>query len=115
MSVIDKSTKPMIYWQRDLPPYGAEPIGEHTIEARSRSVLGNLAHRNELWDRCYQNLMMQVQALLKHEVPRLGGSYAHVLKESVESRHNDAAGEAYLYGQFTYMLYRRTADLRPTG
>ena len=115
MNLIDNPSRPMIYWHRDLPPYGAEPIGEHTIEAHSRRVMGNLAHRNELWDRCYQNLMAQVQALLKQEIARLGGNYAHVLSESVESRHDDATGETYLHGRFTYVLYRQSADLRPTG
>jgi hypothetical protein len=42
-------------------------------------------------------------------VTRLGGHYAHVLDESIDARRNDALGEAWLYGRFTYMLYRRPA------
>jgi hypothetical protein len=33
--------------------------------------------------------------------------YAHVLDESIDSRHDGATGEAWLQGRFTYMLYRR--------
>src|SRR5207245_2468736 len=32
--------------------------------------------------------------------------YAHVLNEAIESRHDDATGEAWLHGCVTYMLYR---------
>ena len=39
---------------------------------------------------------------------RLGGDYAHVLTESVDSRHDMETGEAWLHGRFIYMLYRRT-------
>jgi len=32
-------------------------MAEHTLEATSGRVAGTLAHRDELWDRCYQELM----------------------------------------------------------
>ncbi len=44
----------VVYWHRDLPPLDAEVIGEHTLEAASSRVPGTLAHRDELWDRCYR-------------------------------------------------------------
>ncbi|HXT23368.1 MAG TPA: hypothetical protein VN749_00920 [Candidatus Eisenbacteria bacterium] len=46
---------------------------------------------------------------LEQEVARLGGSYAHVLNESVDSKHDDNSGEAWLHGRFTYMLYRQAS------
>jgi hypothetical protein len=44
----------LVFWHRNLPPPDAEPIGDHTIEVTSGRVPGTLAHRDELWDRCYQ-------------------------------------------------------------
>jgi hypothetical protein len=95
-----------IYWHRELPPLTAEPIGEHTLEASSRRVPGTLAHRDELWDECYDDLMAQAGQRLQQEVVRLGGSCAHVLSESVDSRHDPATNQAWLHGIFTYVLYR---------
>jgi hypothetical protein len=43
---------------------------------------------------------------VREEIARLGGRYAHVFDESIEPRHNAATGETWLYGRFTYMLYR---------
>jgi hypothetical protein len=101
--------EPVVYWHRELPPFDAEPLGEHTMEAASSRVLGTLAHRDELWERCYDELMTQTHERLAQEVARLGGSFAHVLSESVDSRHDPVSGEAWLHGLFTYMLYRRGA------
>jgi hypothetical protein len=98
----------IVYWHRDLPPLDAEALGEHTVEATSGHVPGRVAH-DELWSRCYDNLMAQAHTRLTQEVTRLGGHYAHVLDESIDARRNDALGEAWLYGRFTYMLYRRPA------
>jgi hypothetical protein len=42
------------------------------------------------------------------EVARLGGHYAH--DEAIRPKHDDAAGEAWMPGLFTYMLYRRPAE-----
>jgi hypothetical protein len=41
---------------------------------------------------------------LQQEVERLGGRYAHVLEESIDSRHDDATGESWLAGRFRYLL-----------
>jgi hypothetical protein len=41
---------------------------------------------------------------------RLGGHYAHVLDESIDSRHDGVTSEAWLHGRFTYMLYRRPPE-----
>jgi hypothetical protein len=95
----------VIFWHGDLPPVDAEPMGEHTVEATSRKVPGTLAHQDELWNRCYEDLMSQLRIRLKQEVDRLGGHYAHVLNESVDSRHDAVTREAWLHGRFDYMLY----------
>jgi hypothetical protein len=54
--------------------------------------------------------MVQTRIRLEQEIERLGGDYAHVLGEVVDTRHDDAKGEAWLHGCFTYMLYRRSGD-----
>lgn len=99
----------VIYWHRELPPIDAEAIGEHTVEATSMRVPGTLAHRDELWEKCYDDLMRNVGTRIEEEVARLGAHYAHVLDESVDSRHDDRTTEAWLHGQFTYVVYRRPA------
>ena len=96
-----------VFWHRDLPPLEAEVLGEHTLEAVSARVPGTLAHRDEIWDRCYAELMAAAHVRLNQEIARLGGHFAHVLHESVDSRHDDVTGEAWLHGRFTYVLYRR--------
>ena len=97
-----------IYWHRELPPRDAEPVGNHTIEATSGRVPGTLAHRDEMWDPCYQELMERVRLRLEQEIVRLGGDYAHVLSEHIEPRRDDRTGEAWMYGRFDYELYRRS-------
>jgi hypothetical protein len=97
----------VVYWHRELPPFDAEELGEHTVEATSNHVSGPVAHGDGLWSRCYESLMAQAHDRLVQEVARLGGDYAHVLDESIEARHNDALGEVWLHGRFTYVLYRR--------
>jgi hypothetical protein len=52
--------------------------------------------------------MAQARARLEQEVVRLGGNDAHVLNESVDSRHDDTKDESWLHGCFTYMLYRQS-------
>ena len=96
-----------VYWHRDLPPVDAELMSEHTIEATSSRVAGTIAHRDELWDRCYAELMATANERLVQEIARLGGHYAHVHDESVDTRRDDGKGEAWLHGRFSYMLYRR--------
>jgi hypothetical protein len=104
-TIVD-SHSTVIYWHRELPPVDAEAIGEHTVEANSRRVPGTIAHRDELWNRCEDDLMAQTRARLAEEIARLGGRYAHVLGESISTRHDDSTGDAWLHGRFTYMLYR---------
>ena len=99
---------PVIYWHRELPPLSAEAMGEHTLEAASHHVSGTLVHRDELWEQCYEDLMKQARQRLQQEIARLGGSCAHVLSESVDSRHDGATNEAWLHGNFTYVLYRES-------
>lgn len=96
-----------IYWHRELPPFDAEALGEHVVEAASSRVPGTLAHRDELWERCYAQLMIQARVRVEQEIARLGGDCAHVLNEYVDCKHDAVKGEAWLHGRFTYMLYRR--------
>lgn len=102
-------TSQVVYWHRDLPPLDAEMAGEHTVEATSGRVADTLVHRSELWDRCYEDLMRQAEIRLAQETARLSGTCAHVLAESIDTRHDDTTGEAWLHGRFTYMLYRQPA------
>lgn len=97
-----------VFWHRELPPIDAELIAEHTVEANSSRVPGTLAHRDELWHRCYQELMDVAGTRISDEVARLGGDYAHVHGESLGAKQDDVAGEAWLHGTFTYNLYRRS-------
>ena len=97
----------IVFWHRDLPPMDAEPLGEHVVEATSMRVKSDLAHRDELWDRCYDDLMARARDRLQQEVGRLGGHYAHVFDESVDSRRDDVSGEAWLHGLFSYLLLRK--------
>jgi len=98
-----------VYWHSELPPFNAAALGEHVVEAASSRVPGTLAHRDELWDRCYRDVMAQAHGRLEQEVIRLGGRYAHVLDETVDSKHDPITGEAWLHGRFTYMLYKPAA------
>jgi hypothetical protein len=54
--------------------------------------------------------MDSTRSRMAEELARLGGDYAHVHEEVIRPRHDDAAGEAWLHGRFTYMLYRRRFD-----
>jgi hypothetical protein len=103
----DESRPKVVYWHRELPPLDAELIAEHTVEATSSRVPATIARRAELWDRCYRELMTTAENRLEQEVVRLGGDFAHVHDEAIDPKHDDAAGEAWLHGRFTYMLYRR--------
>jgi hypothetical protein len=94
-----------VYWHRELPPLEADIIGEHTLEASSDRVPGTIAHRDELWNQCKDNLMTHTDERLRDEISRLGGRYAHVRSESIDTKHDAVTGEAWLHGRFTYMLY----------
>jgi hypothetical protein len=108
MSAISTNYK-IIYWHRELPPFEADAVDEHVVEATSPHVPGTLLHRDELWNRCYEQLMASACTRIEQEVARLGGHYAHVLSESVESHHDGATNESWLAARFTYMLYRQSA------
>ncbi|HMD37379.1 MAG TPA: hypothetical protein VKH42_20535 [Vicinamibacterales bacterium] len=96
----------IIYWHRELPPIEATALGEHTVEATSHRVPDTIEHREELWNRGKDDLMAQTRVRLAQEIARLGGRCAHVLDESIDTRHDASTGEAWLCGRFTYMLYR---------
>ena len=76
-------------------------------EAVSDRVPGMIERNGELWDRCHALLMTRVNARLQQEVARLGGHYAHVMDEHVDSRRDDATSESWLHGRFSYVLYRK--------
>jgi len=105
----EPASQATVYWHRALPPLGAEPIGEHTLEATSSRVPGTLARRDDLWDRCYRELMANTEFRLVQEIARLGGDCARVYDEAIEPKRDDASGEAWLRGRFSYMLYRQPA------
>jgi len=106
-TTIEDNEPQIVYWHRELPPLEAELIAEHTVEANSSRVPGTIAHSDELWNQCYRELMAKAESRLAQEVARLGGHFAHVKDEAIAPKHDDAAGEAWLHGRFSYMLYRR--------
>jgi hypothetical protein len=106
-ATIDESKSKVVYWHRELPPLEAELVAEHTVEADSRRVPGTIAHRDELWARCYSELMANAESRLVQEVARLGGHFAHVHDEAIGSKRDEAAGETWLHGRFDYTLYHR--------
>jgi len=63
---------PRIYWHRELPPYDAQPMGEHIVEATSSPVPDTIARRDELWNRCRDDLMAKARERLTEEMVRLG-------------------------------------------
>jgi hypothetical protein len=67
-----------VYWHRELPPADAEGIGDHTIEAVRNRVPGTLAHRDEMWDRCYRKLMERARRGLEQEGSRVNHRRAAV-------------------------------------
>jgi hypothetical protein len=110
MTSVDHHRAQVVYWHRELPPIDAEPFAEHTVEATSSRVPGTIAHRDELWDRCYEELMATAEQRVAQEVARLGGHFAHVRDEAIDPKHDEATGETWLHGRFGYMLYRATTS-----
>lgn len=104
---MDDSKLKTVFWHRELPPLAADLVAEHSVEATSSRVPGTLAHRDELWDQCYRELMQNAESRIAQEMTRLGGHFAHVHDEAIDPRHDDVAGEAWLHGRFNFMLYRR--------
>jgi hypothetical protein len=95
-----------IYWHRELPPIGAVACGEGTLEASSPHVRNSLEMRDHLWDASLAALKREAVHRLEQEMARHKAAYAHVLTEAVETRRNDATGEAWLHGRFGYVLLR---------
>ena len=102
------STK-IVFWHRELPPLDADAVGTHIVEATSARVFAAVLHRDEWWSQCYEDLMTKTATRLEQEILRLGGHYAHVLDESIDTQHDGATSESWLHGRFTYMLYRQPA------
>jgi hypothetical protein len=99
----------IVYWHRDLPPLDAEILDEHVLEAKSDRVSGSIERTGELWDRCHTALIEHANDRFIQEVARLGGDYAHVVDEHIDSRRDDLTTESWLQGRFNYVLYRRTS------
>jgi hypothetical protein len=95
-----------IYWHRELPPIGAEDLGEHRVVARSDAVDYHWSERNALWARCVRSLHRNLERRLGQEIERLGGSFAHVLDERIVPRIDRAGDQYWLEGRFDYVLYR---------
>lgn len=112
---VDRVEQKIVYWHRELPPLGAELIADHTVEANSSRVPGTIARRDELWDRCYRELMATAESRLVQEIARLGGDIAHVHAEEIDPKHDATTGEAWLHGRFRYMMYRRAPESRETS
>ena len=108
MDPADNGSRQIVYWHRELPPLDGEVMEEHVIEATSDRVSGSIERYGELWDRSYAGLMAHTRARIAQEVARLGGHYAHVLDEHIDSRRDDVTDESWLHGRFSYVLYRRT-------
>jgi hypothetical protein len=104
-SVLDG--RKIVYWHRELPPLDGEILGEHVVEASSDRVYGSIERYGDRWNHCYAALMDQAAGRLVQEVTRLGGHYAHVLDEHIDSKRDDVADESWLHGRFGYILYRR--------
>ena len=100
----------IVYWHRELPPVDGEILDEHVVEAISDRVSGSIERYGDLWNRCYAALMEHATGRLAQEVARLGGHYAHVLDEHIDSKRDDVVNESWLHGRFTYVLYRRTGS-----
>jgi hypothetical protein len=108
----------VVYWHRELPPLDAEIVGEHIVEAASARVPGTIAHRSDLWNACYEDLMARTRVRIEQEVARLDGDYARVFGEALDTCRDDVKGESWLRGRFSYVLYRRPArreDLSKTA
>ncbi|NOT25450.1 MAG: hypothetical protein HOP16_05045 [Acidobacteria bacterium] len=106
MSTTGESGK-TVYWHRDLPPLDGIILHEHSLEATSDRVVGSIVRFGSLWDQCYASLMAHTTDRLAQEVARLGGHYAHVLDEHIDSKRDDRTNESWLHGRFSYVLYKQ--------
>jgi len=105
----DRPSEKIVYWHRELPPLDSEGAYEDVIEATSNRVSGTLDHRDELWNECYRHLMANATKRIEAEVVRLKGNCAHVLDESVDTRRDEATGEAWLHGRFIFVVSGKAA------
>jgi hypothetical protein len=110
MPLFEDTAPKVVYWHEELPPLAGEVIQENMIEAVSDRVPGSIERHGELWERCYAALMEHTRLRLEQEVKRLGGHYAHVIEEHIDSRRDDTKGESWLHGRFSYVLYRRQTE-----
>jgi len=63
-----RDERQIVYWHRDLPPLRAEVIADHSVEANSTRVPGTIAYRDELWNRCYRELMATAESRVVQEI-----------------------------------------------
>ena len=107
MTAIAAEPLKIVYWHRELPPLDTWPQADDIVEADSSRIEGTLAHRDELWDECYRDLMKTAEKRLAQEVARLGGGFAHVYAEQITPKRDDASGQAWLHGRFRFTLCSR--------
>ncbi len=100
-------TSPELFWHRKLPPINAELMGEHTVEAVSTRVSGRLAQGDRMWGTCYDSLIKATEERVHQELLRLGGDYAHIVRESIDIKHDMHTYEGWLHGQFDYEMYKK--------
>src|ERR1051326_315415 len=105
MSLSGDTRRKVVYWHRELPPLTGDAVHEDVIEADSDRVSGTIEREGEVWQRCSALLMERTRVRLEQEVARLGGDYAHISDEHIESHHDDAKNESWLHGRFGYLLY----------
>lgn len=67
---MSSTERKVVYWHRELPPLSAEAMEEHVAEATSSRVEGTIAHRDELWDRCYEDLMVNARRAVRRPATR---------------------------------------------
>ena len=99
-------TEPDVYWHRDIPPLGMNPVTDDTVEATSSRIPGTIARQSDLWNRCYDELIKTAELRMSQELKRIGGVCARVHDEGIDTRHDAASGEAWLHGRFTFTVYR---------
>lgn len=107
MSNTHGPTDQVIFWHRNLPPADADAVGEHTVEAASERVSGRLAHGDAMWGTCYESLLRELDGRIRQELTRLGGHYAHIRGESIDSKHDMHTDQGWLHGRFDYVIYKK--------
>jgi len=103
VNTVDINGSRIIYWHRELPPFDADAVAEHSIEATSSRVPGTLVHRDELWGRCYENLMAHAVSRLEQEVVRLAQVAGAELNQG-KSASSDQIGLVTFSFSFLFLL-----------